>query len=355
MARKRKTPGARKASPSKRTKKVIAAGAAGVNGVEPETLGVWAAEFIGVETVPEDPGCGLLNSIHPLFGCQNFPGVFWAPLQRPARLATKMLGAAVLKPLLRTALRGQPTHLQRTYGRNRKYVYAAATIATPVTRAAILDVEQALIDLAPMIRFQISDTVDSWATTPDLTWATPGHRHFSNGVGSRIRHARSLYDALGDAASTEVIGRNALDWPQLRLLEFDFAVVMVHEVFHAFFNARLGSANWEPFFGNATIAETGFEAESRLFGGHICPLYNEPDDAQHEIHPYRFLGHPDEGQGPLSAARGIMVMWEWPERGVVDAYTDQQTIDCHRSLLPKLDLAWRLPLSYFAQVFTTAF
>ena len=142
---------------------------------------------------------------------------------------------------------------------------------------------------------------------------------------------------------------------QMRTLQFDFAVGLIQEMFHALINARLGRENWEPFLNGAVIAEVGFEAVVRLFGGRISPLFDEQDNAEHGQHLYRFI----PGQGPrglrLSDARGLMVMWDWPERGVIDQYGDKHTINSYPTRLPRLDLAWRVQLEFFARIFTKAF
>lgn len=90
--------------------------------------------------------------------------------------------------------------------------------------------------------------------------------------------------------------------------------MLVHETLHALTYSRrwVGKdVHHEIFFDpdpdKAPLAETGYEGEVRLFGGHIDNIFaQEADKPEYQIIRYRYTDRVS------SQLRGIMVMWRWP-------------------------------------------
>ncbi|KAK5111842.1 hypothetical protein LTR85_011740 [Meristemomyces frigidus] len=176
------------------------------------------------------------------------------------------------------------------------------------------------------------------------------HPEFPYGVGTVIRYARSLYTKLSAATSG-----HADDLPLLRSVQLEFAIVLVHEVFHALFNAIHHVQDHEPFFGRAAIAEVGYEAEVRLFGGHITQLFNESTEADQQVRLYYRERKLEKLRKIRSLLRGVPVVWDWPYNRIVLQYQgEKHNMLIRRSRMPKTDLAWRIPLDYLGQMFTNA-
>ncbi|KAK3724831.1 hypothetical protein LTR37_000879 [Vermiconidia calcicola] len=115
---------------------------------------------------------------------------------------------------------------------------------------------------------------------------------------------------------------------------FEFAVTLVHEACHALRNFINGKIDHEPFFGNEIVAEVGFAAEARLWGGHLSRLYNQPHAYDHSQYV-------------------CLYKHDGPTHAIADAYPNNFRVD--RKQMRPLDVAWRVPITWFTNLFTDNF
>ncbi|KAK3677893.1 hypothetical protein LTR78_001988 [Recurvomyces mirabilis] len=153
----------------------------------------------------------------------------------------------------------------------------------------------------------------------------------ARGEKSTITIASATFGRLKRATQARPV-----DVPESLQVRFDFAVLLVHEICHAFLNALEGKSGYEPFFGSkAAIAEIGFEAERSEAGEH---------------------GGGCEGGEEVSKLEGIPVCWHWPyEKIVLDYRAQGDFMSVRAKSLPQLDLAWRVPLGWFGKTFRQGF
>lgn len=312
----------------------------------------WRSQFMKTENYPTvAPQADLNNSIHPLFEKRNFKSVNvnWNIIRTPARLATKFLRAEAIQPMFHTILSHHPV-LQAGLRTNEdkaiwRYVGPDDQPARKLTRLQTANIDTALAALARMIRFVRDNSVNEGGVT-DPDDRMPTDTYFPHGVGSTIRYAGGTYQKMVDA-------RTRGDWPLLRILQFEFAIMLVHEVCHALFNAREGDVPWEPFFKNSKVAEVGFEMECRLFGGHIQNLWRDADAVYKPAAP---AGGAGAGGGAVpTELGGVMVKWMWPYRELIEKYKRAGDLIATRGVMPDMDLAWRIRLPYFTEKFTNDF
>lgn len=159
-----------------------------------------------------------------------------------------------------------------------------------------------------VLTYTLDDTIEYDAITKQI-----GEVHIIDsvikiGYRSVIKISKKLYDEL--AAAYE----HPTDVPNLLWMQTKFAVMLVHENMHAYSNAIFGKLDREPYFGNAAVAEVGFEIEKRLFGGRMATLYDAAHvDKQYDVHVYEHNGIP-------SKLRGVLILWEYPSQGLLEEY-----------------------------------
>ncbi|KAK5111839.1 hypothetical protein LTR85_011737 [Meristemomyces frigidus] len=317
--------------------------------VEPQAAGFHGSIFMETENYSVvAPLADLNNIVHPLFAQLNFKTVptDWTVMETPARLASRLLEAPALQPMFYTILNSHPVVQGEAVSdeelEDQVHEYAEADDIPDLTLTAAQTrlVNDGLTALAGMIGFVSSTEVDQGAVCDaDATRSTDDH--FLNGIGSTISYSSADYSRLVTMQGTN-------DWPLLRTTQFQWAIMLVHEVCHALINAREGDVEWEPFFYGKQVAEVGFEMEYRLFGGHVDNLY--AGDAT--IRRYQ---ENTAGQDNGSQLNGLMVTWQWPYKEIIAFYERQEHYIASRRDMPAMDLAWRVTLPYFTEKFTNAF
>lgn len=212
------------------------------------------------------------------------------------------------------------------------------------------EIDAALQDLAYLVKYELAD-VEQGLTTQMRTRYEFGR--WSDPRGSRIQISRQLYNRLRDASA-------ASDTPDLALrlaLQFQLAVTLVHEVFHALVNAVEGPLQTEPFLWDATIAEMGFEAEAKLFGGlkeqHFLHEHSEDETAD----PKPILLHSYIGEHRQSHLAGISILLGYPNHSIIDRYSGGAHFMSTRNVgrLPENDLGWRVKMSWVKKLFQNSY
>lgn len=100
---------------------------------------------------------------------------------------------------------------------------------------------------------------------------------FPRGCGSRIVLAPYRLDALRGF-------RYDFEIPKMRLEQFKFASLVMHELSHAIYNAVIGKRWPEVFCGSSLLSEQGFEMERALFGGLVSDHWYDSPDSEHETY-----------------------------------------------------------------------
>lgn len=355
--------------------------------------GFYATEFMKIERFDKALTAEQLQTdIHPIFAKQNFLSVsidYNRVITPVVILATQLLEADALQPFFYTMLANVPVlqPAETTEKGEPVWAYTAAAdqrdrVMTPANKQLV---EDGLVALADMVGFFMDPKVDTGATTViAMDTLTKDNRYThpfypATGRGSFINYSPKYYRQLDRATKQDPV-----DWPLLRSMQFLFAVALVHEVSHAVYNARMGDVEYEPFFGDSLVSEVGYEAEDRLFGGHLRMLWET--DSEMRIY------HPDVAEGPVedadlseapfrlyltrageikmaprkeagedkeeeekekdlrSGLQGVAVMFDWPYRGIYHYYWHSNFLIAAREGLPSIDLAWRTRLGYFHDV-----
>lgn len=308
------------------------------------------SQYLAEEAAPLDLNCDLKIEIHPCFSRDKFARrIDWRAIEAAARLATHLLYCPSLNRYHYTWLRGAPS--------NRRYQETGSRIGKILFQTDLCDLAAELEEISHMIEYKVSSKHDDYACRPTTR---PNASFFPRGSNSIIFIGREKYNKL-------IAALESSDMPCLRYRQFELAVALVHELTHAIMNAKFGGdQTWEPYWGNAAVAESGFELESRLFDGRIGLLY-EDGTVQEKYQIRRAAAGVRSGRitrrdpanlrnARKSALRGVLVKWEWPDRAMVEMYSDDGlTIDFDPERLPERDLAWRVPLSHIGQFFRKAF
>ena len=321
--------------------------------------------FLGRETIPNDLKLSdLCNNIHPIFAKELFDRAMnYDVLLVPLRLASLLLEFETLKPMLWTIIRRNVVEAPDAENDDEKARKCAYTVADDIRELKKMDqnqvsqVAQALRCLPSMVRYQLDVELPQGCMAkaasgegPHSAVAVSGdgpHPHFQGGTKSLVKVSDHSYRRLETATKEHSDGNP--DMAELISVQFNIAVSMVHEITHALYMAVEGAKNYEPFFGASAIAEIGFEAEYRLFGGRPDFYGCGGDQAQR----YRLQPGND---GDLSRLKGINVLWEWPENHLVRSYVNMGHMIAWRSArLPKTDLAWKIPLTYISRLFSKDF
>lgn len=332
-----------------------------------------ASEFMARETVPNQWPCDLTD-IHPIFRPANFRArVVRHLLQVPLALATQLLLAPQVQTFWHTIVNTDPTYTPATRISQGCFTYSDAQnnpdrILTAAQRERIIN---ALDNLRTRVTFTLRSDVNEVQTVPapDRNPAIARRpEYFADGVASEVQVGRNMFNQLRDATNSVTSRSTAGDIAILRIRQFEMVVMVAHEVSHSMQYARSGRPAAESHYGRkSAMAETGFEMEERLFGGHPILLYDGPGTTtrsyQYRDQDRNRQSRQDRDGAPrsLRAQRaltvnlpGVLVMFEWPDRNIHNFYASEAGMvhHAHRHLLPEIDMAWRLPLHWLAPIYT---
>lgn len=304
--------------------------------------------------VPNETKCDLQNAVHKLFDEANFSARFDYRVILPvARLATKLLMCEKLIPFFSTAIHKEAKEIRTGLRTFHAYDAKDASRDLPVGRVKRQRIHEMLVELADLISFDTDRTAATWSTEP-IEMVEHNRLFGDDTLRCVISCPEPIYQALAAEHKlearmhTKMLNKN--DWALLRTLQLEFAITMVHEVAHALFYALQGDQAYEPFFGDAAVSEVGFELEWRLFGGRITRLFHQDQTIRlyQKKTRTRVVGR--------SRLTGLVVMFEWPEQGMVEDYRGTNLrFDYKEEQIPKKDFVWRLPLDWFGSLFTKAF
>lgn len=266
------------------------------------------------------------------------------------RLATLLLEAPPVQPFLSTLInRKRLFQLKTTHPNgNKMFTYSAEDSVRPLNDP--ISIRKALKNLASMVHFRYSARLDGASTDPQDDWMNGA---FPGGRGSIIKYSLNAYRVLRDATY-------AKDGDLVFLLscQFEFGLLSAHEVCHALVNAVEGDLDIEPFFHGALVSEIGYAFESVLFGGHLTYVLtgnSVHDDEWSDGQGPRRHWYPDDDH--FSELRGILVMWEWPYRSIINSYrqTGEYIGVRNEDQIPVADLAWRVNSDFASKFLTKEF
>ncbi|KAK5111843.1 hypothetical protein LTR85_011741 [Meristemomyces frigidus] len=296
------------------------------------------SEFMKVEQVSSLLPPDLDNPILPLFKQANFPGADYDVLKMPLRLASLEIGHAVRQPdsVPRRIILGS----QALIPLGEQLGDKDRLIADTFTR------------LAELVKFRPSNDMNNGGGTECMEHPpgfVPQHpkENTSNVWYSRKMHAERVKCT-----------RSADDPAYLAVLQYLFGTTIAHEAMHALTNAQEYLENAVYYSADANespIAEIGFEFESRLFGGgHIERLYDGSSGNKTD----RILRH-QYLNGTDSELSGVMVMWDYPCRNLVEHYQHNGfPIGCRRlvrNTAPGYGIGWRVSVQYISTLLSKAF
>ena len=277
---------------------------------------------------------GLLrNQVHPLFSNPLQSALpKYSVVEQSAKLASHFVECGSLDRIFLAIWdNGQHGRGWRSTSKPNEVGYEyppeALDETVPITPADRIRIRNLLKALSDNIYYRLDKTIDH-ALTHSLTDEKVTDKAFSKGERSRVVIPARMYDSLRKAKACK-------DVPLLLKLQFEFAVMLVHEISHAMDNLCHGQLGWHHFFGDSVICETGFEIENRLFGGHLTMIFEDWED------PIRWNRYVHNGQ--RSSLAGVLVSWEYPYQGVVAAYNGHGGLEKRGDLksIRPLDVACR--------------
>lgn len=299
------------------------------------------------ESSDESLSLGALgNDIHLLFQKAQFldlPNDNFQVLEPSARLASKFLESGTLDKFFHIIFHGSTTFAGKIRKVNsRQYIISDMDPEVEVAASQIDEVKKGLNQLAKHCHYRITKQVANQGSTIPLDQK---HRvaRYSTGCKSEMRISRTDYNKLIKVTETR-----STDVPYLLALQFEMAVLLLHELVHACWYFVNGSEDKNPFFGDSIINELGFEMENQLFGGHLTRIYGD------ETRVKRYKHNEKE-----SLLRGIVALWEWPYQLQAQDYIKDKNVDLLYRKEPievrPLDQAWRVELPFLQQLFTDNF
>ncbi|OQO09707.1 hypothetical protein B0A48_05110 [Cryoendolithus antarcticus] len=299
----------------------------------------------------------LTNELHPVFRRANFADASHHELLIPTlRLATRLLGHASVRRLMRTIVDHRPTSIGELDDQRKPLHKYPDDGRELLTRQQEVRVNEALAELADMARFVDDDKLAKGHGTTEVDEIRGSNTKATHltGVCSTTKYSRKnllfLKIILNGA-------REKYDPPLVMAWQFQLALELVHEVCHALFIARCGNSpegDTDIFFRNDALAEVGFAMEDRLLGGHLSLLYD-----QDKVYDKGHVSCHMKADGKPSRFIGIMVLWDWPCVAVKNQYYHHGLALWARKSGPQMtktkDIGWRIPLSWLEPFFTTAF
>nr|OQO23139.1 hypothetical protein B0A51_10097 [Rachicladosporium sp. CCFEE 5018] len=250
----------------------------------------------------------LTNELHPVFQRADFADASHHELLIPTlRLATRLLGHASVRRLMRTIIDHRPTAIGELDDQRKPLHEYPDDGRTYLTRQQEMRVDAALAELADIVRFvDDSKLAKGHGTTEaDNTKGSNKNATHLTGVCNTTKYGRKNYLFLKIILNE---AREKYDPPLVMAWQFQLAVELVHEVCHALFIARCGNVpegDTDIFFRNDALAEVGFAMEDRLLGGHLSLMYDQ-DKVYHKV---RVSCHM-KAHGKPSRFIGIMVLWD---------------------------------------------
>lgn len=299
------------------------------------------------ESCDESLPLGALgNDIHVLFQEAQFrdlPNDNFQVLEPSAQLASKFLESGTLDKFFHIIFHGSTTSAGKIRKVNtRQYVTSDMDPDVEVAAPQIDDVKRSLNQLAKHCHYRIAKEVENQGTTAPLN-QTHQIARYPSGCKSEMRISRIGFDKL-----VEVAGKSPIDVPYLLTLQFEMAVLLLHELVHACWHFVNGSEGQNPFFGDSIINELGFEMENVLFGGHLTRIYHDEAAVKRYKH-----------NNKKSLLRGIVAVWDWPYQLQAQNYIKDKAVDLLYRKEPievrSLDRAWRVELQFLQQLFTDDF
>ena len=208
----------------------------------------------------------------------------------------------------------------------------------------------ALKRLADRTQFVSDGSLGDGGLTKAHTFRRSKKSKKASGLGSQTRFSSRFYRRLRSAHHERPADQALLLW-----LRFEFGLMLAHEVCHALVIQTEGDTGWEPYFHDGLVGEVGYEMELRLFGGKPDILFANETTGEEE--GVRILRYTDGRDDDLSKLHGIPIVWRWPYRSIIDEYKkDKYYMTVRRAdQIPDRDLAWRVPVDFFAKFFTDSF
>ena len=277
----------------------------------------------------------LTNPIHAIFRIENFvdPRIDVTAIMQPAlRLASRFITTDQLLPFWHTVFFSEvkptkPLFYPQT-SLSKSYVYTEDHVE--LTQDQIRRTKKALEDFKDKVVFDLLPP--EWCcsiTKVESKNAIPVFLRrgcnkivkTTGGIRSRIRIGSSGYEWV-------CVSRTAGDWEWYIRALFLMAKTLVHELAHAVVLVERG--NHRCFFPNSTVAEDGFDWETRVLGGYIINEVSE-----------KYEG---------------LVCFGWPNPSTVNSYMARGTcMGVREESERKTEHGWDVPFSYCEQFFTTSF
>ncbi|KAK6434620.1 hypothetical protein LTR95_009197 [Oleoguttula sp. CCFEE 5521] len=221
----------------------------------------------------------LANELHAVFRRGNFVDASHHELLIPTlRLATRLLGHASVRRLMRTIIDHRPTSIGELDDQRKPLHEYPDDGRIYLTRQQEIKVDAALAEIADMVRFvEDSKLAKGHGTTEadEIRGLNKNATHLT-GVCSTTKYSRKNYLFLKIILNE---AREKYDQPLVMAWQFQLALELVHEVCHALFIARCGNVpdgDTDIFSRNDALTEVGFAMEDRLLGGHLSLMKSGP-------------------------------------------------------------------------------
>lgn len=295
----------------------------------------------------------LTNNIHPLFDKPLNDAVLnytlvpdYSLVEQSARLASRFIECGKLDHIFHVISK-DVKHTREWWDRTdktkkgREFLPEEVDDRVSLTKSDRDSVHATLQQLSTSISFTIDKDVTYNAVTDSLDDGTFTDKTFPNGTRSQVRISSTMYEGLKEAIKFR-------DVPSILKWQFELAIMLVHESAHAYENLFHGKSVDFHFLGNDIITERGFEVEAVLFGGHLTMIYEE----RSSLVSRKYVHHSQS-----SFLKGVLVLWEYPYQGVVEAYRGGGGLEVRSEPEDRrpLDIAWRVPITYLAQLFDDNF
>ena len=218
----------------------------------------------------------LTNAIHPLLRQASFdPTLEYEAFEPSLRLVSRLLETAQVRHFLHAMWFGTNEHIGDTVNGTlrgmKAEAYRSNRSVLGLSKDDVVAVDAKLATLAKMVRFHVHD-LPEWINGQCRACKMPVVPGISRpggppcptladfkGANSDISITRTRYDALVAASRS---GQTEHD---LKHEQFDMAMLIFHELGHAAHNAQMGHRPAD-FFGDALIAESGFDITACVFG-----------------------------------------------------------------------------------------
>ena len=301
---------------------------------------------------------GLNGNIHRIFNLSDIGLHGNKIIDQSAMLATHFLVSGPLDKSFRSMVkhRGKKTfdrnfvkagsavvQLNKTEDLQYEYNDHMLALEVPLTEEDKDLIQIKLDELVRHLTYERDDTEESTAFT-DCKYTVIANPIDADRYGhpSVIQIPGRMIDELTNTSPADI--------PKLTVLQFEFAVMLVHEVGHAFRNYLDGRSYCQPYFGTAPLAEIGYDIEKRMFDGVLGRMYTHKrdDDCQNV---YRY-----EHEGTKSKLIGVLVLLDYPCKSKREQYRGlAMEVRSEDKLIKDFDTAWRIPLTFITKFFDDSF